>query len=127
MADDQKDAQDPLAERARELQELRSTEHELAFAGDQREQTGELSVVDQHPADVADFTFQRELDATTEQILDREAQQVEDAMRRRERGEYGVCANCGRRIPEGRLRARPQATLCIDCQQRLEGERPAGA
>ncbi len=127
MADDRTKAQDPLAERARQLEELRSTEHELAFSGDQREETGELSVVDQHPADVADFTFQRELEATTEQILDREAQQVEDAMRQRERGEYGVCSNCGRAISKERLQARPQATLCIDCQQQLEASRPAGA
>jgi DnaK suppressor protein len=34
-------------------------------------------------------------------------------------GTYGLCENCGRPIAPGRLEARPTATLCIDCAQRL--------
>ncbi|MCK9566251.1 MAG: TraR/DksA family transcriptional regulator [Methanothrix sp.] len=30
------------------------------------------------------------------------------------------CADCGDPIPLDRLRARPGATLCIDCQERKE-------
>ncbi len=127
MRHDERDPQDELAQRARELEGLRASEQATAFTGDQREETGELSLVDQHPADVADVTFQRELQATTREILRREAQQVEDAMRRRAEGRYGVCASCGRPISEERLRARPQATLCIGCQQAQEAARPGGA
>lgn len=112
--------QDPLAERAAELESLRNAEHNSAFAGDQREMTGEISMADNHPADVADFTFQRELQLTTQAIFDREADQVEAAMRRREQGQYGICANCGQPIGEERLQARPEATLCIDCQRTQE-------
>ncbi len=124
MPQDRRETQNSLSERAEELERLRDAEHDTVFGGDQREMTGELSTVDQHPADVADFTYQRELQATTEQILGREAQQVHDAIQRREEGRYGVCANCGRRISAERLRARPQATLCIDCQRSLEADRP---
>ncbi|MDN5790465.1 MAG: TraR/DksA C4-type zinc finger protein [Micrococcales bacterium] len=31
---------------------------------------------------------------------------------------FGVCAACGRDIPLGRLRARPTATLCVECAAR---------
>ena len=80
---------DVLARRAQELEELRQAEHDSAFSGDQREVTGELSTVDQHPADTADFTYQRELQLTTQTLLERESAQVEAAMRAREQGTYG--------------------------------------
>jgi RNA polymerase-binding protein DksA len=111
---------DALARRAEDLQSLRQIEHDTALSGDQRDVTGELSTVDQHPADVADFTYQRELQQTTQQLLDRQTEQVEAAMRARAQGTYGVCQNCGRPIPPERLQARPEATLCIDCQQRQD-------
>jgi RNA polymerase-binding protein DksA len=117
--------EDALARRAEDLQALRQAEHDTALSGDQREVTGELSLVGQHPADVADFTYQRELQQTTEQLLERETEQVQAAMRARERGTYGVCQECGRPIPAERLEARPEATLCVDCQRRLEQGRPA--
>jgi DnaK suppressor protein len=109
-----------LASRAEELDQLREREHDSAFSGDQREVTGELSAVDQHPADVSDFTYQRELQATTQKILGREAQQVHEALRRQAEGKYGICEGCGRPIPRERLRARPSATLCVDCQRERE-------
>jgi RNA polymerase-binding protein DksA len=111
---------DALAQRAQELQTLRQSEHDSVFSGDQREITGETSTVGQHPADVADFTYQRELHQTTQDLLDREAQQVDAAMHAREQGTYGICKECGRRIPPERLEARPEATLCVDCQRRRE-------
>jgi RNA polymerase-binding protein DksA len=113
-----------LEQRAEELETLRQAEHDSVFSGDQREVTGETSMVGQHPADVADFTYQRELQLTTEDILAREAEQVRDAMRRREEGRYGICASCGQPISAERLEARPEATLCIDCQRRQETGRP---
>ena len=41
---------------------------------------------------------------------------VTDALVRIERGVYGVCADCGSAIPEGRLDARPEAARCVGCQ-----------
>jgi phage/conjugal plasmid C-4 type zinc finger TraR family protein len=117
-------ADDALARRAEDLQTLRQAEHDSAFAGDQREVTGELSLVGQHPADVADLTFKREMQQTTQQLLDRQTAQVAAAMRARDNGTYGVCQECGQRIPDERLQARPEATLCVACQRRLETGRP---
>lgn len=48
-----------------------------------------------------------------------ELQQVDDALLRMDAGDYGVCANCGRRIPIARLRVRPFATLCVPCAEKL--------
>ncbi len=110
-------ADEALARRAQDLEALRQSEHDTAFSGDQREMTGEISMVGQHPADVADFTYQRELQQTTQELLQRETDQVAAAMRARERGTYGICQECGTQIPPERLAARPEATLCVDCQR----------
>lgn len=46
--------------------------------------------------------------------------QVEAALARLERGEYGQCERCGQEIDFARLKAIPHATLCIRCQQIVE-------
>ncbi|HEY3062803.1 MAG TPA: TraR/DksA C4-type zinc finger protein [Chloroflexota bacterium] len=112
---------DVLARRAQDLEDLRQSEHDTAFSGDQREVTGQSSMVGQHPADVADLTYQRELQETTQRMLEREVAQVEEAQRARASGTYGTCHECGREIPAERLAARPAATLCVDCQRQREG------
>src|SRR5258708_38716437 len=94
---------DPLARRAEELQMLRQIEEDTTLSGDQREVSGELSIVSQHPADVADFTYQREMQETTRQLLNRETEQVEAALRARSSGKYGICKACGNQIPPERL------------------------
>lgn len=41
---------------------------------------------------------------------------VENALKRISDGKYGYCLQCGKKIPEGRLRAIPEAVLCVDCK-----------
>jgi RNA polymerase-binding transcription factor DksA len=40
------------------------------------------------------------------------------ALKRMSEGTYGVCGDCYRPIPLGRLRAAPQATNCALCERR---------
>ncbi|MFW5776492.1 MAG: TraR/DksA family transcriptional regulator [Spirochaetota bacterium] len=47
---------------------------------------------------------------------------VRSALRRFEDGTYGVCAACGGEISEERLKAKPEALLCIECERRHEAE-----
>jgi DnaK suppressor protein len=42
------------------------------------------------------------------------------ALQRIERGTYGLCADCGTPIPEGRLDARPEAARCVACQSKRD-------
>ena len=49
--------------------------------------------------------------------------QIEEALRRIEEGTYGYCAECGEPIEEGRLLAKPFATLCISCMEARERRR----
>ena len=42
---------------------------------------------------------------------------IDLALDRLEAGTYQQCAHCGNTIPIERLRAKPSASLCVDCQQ----------
>ena len=114
---------DALAQKASEAEHLREFIDRTTFSADQRESAGELSAADQHPADMADVTVQREVDYTIKGIVADEVHQVQQAMRRQAEGRYGICDDCGQQIDPERLAVRPQATMCIACQRRLE-ERP---
>jgi len=85
------------------------------------DETGEDAVYDNHLADTATETYDRELDYTLEENSEHVLAEIDAALRRIDDGTYGQCTNCGRQIPEERLEARPYATLCIDCQRRREG------
>jgi DnaK suppressor protein len=47
---------------------------------------------------------------------------VEEALRRIETGEYGICISCEKEIPAARLKILPFTLHCIECQQELERE-----
>ncbi|MDY0291181.1 MAG: RNA polymerase-binding protein DksA [Desulfuromonadaceae bacterium] len=56
-------------------------------------------------------------------IRDRERRligKIREALKRIDDGEFGICASCEENISESRLRARPVATLCIDCKEEQE-------
>lgn len=40
---------------------------------------------------------------------------IDRALARLDDGTYGVCADCGKRIPVARMRVRPTATKCVAC------------
>src|SRR5690349_18028876 len=42
---------------------------------------------------------------------------MEEAERRIEQGNYGVCEECGTEIPEERLKIMPYAFCCVSCQE----------
>lgn len=44
-----------------------------------------------------------------------ERDELDAALVRAQAGTYGVCVECGRRIPRARLLARPMAERCVDC------------
>lgn len=45
---------------------------------------------------------------------------VDEALRRIESGEFGLCEECGLDIEIKRLEARPTATLCVACKEEEE-------
>ncbi len=64
----------------------------------------------------------RELDMI---LTDREKQklkQIDDAIDRIEDETYGLCEECGTKIPKSRLKAMPFAKYCVECKEAIERE-----
>jgi RNA polymerase-binding transcription factor DksA len=106
-----------LKERQR-LEDLRQAADRLR-AGAQEAQERELSSADQHPAELATETIERELDSTVVQHAIGELSEIEAALERLNEGKYGLCQACGQPISEERLEALPAARYCVEDQAKL--------
>ena len=84
---------------------------------------GELSNLDQHPADLGTEVFEREKDLSIIETIDGELADIEAALGRLDDGSYGSCEKCGSPIGKERLEAVPYARLCIDDQTKMEAAR----
>lgn len=81
-------------------------------------------------ADPADRATAESDRSFTLRLRDRERKlikKVQQALKRIEDGEYGICQECGEDIGVERLKARPVTTLCIKCKSKQEdAERQRG-
>lgn len=48
---------------------------------------------------------------------------IEEALERIEEGTFGTCEECGCKIPAGRLKIMPFATVCVECKSKAEKKR----
>lgn len=95
---------------------VESIRHRLADS--QEESGGEISLADQHPADAATETADRELDTSREVMFASRLRQIDDAIARLDRGTYGTCTVCGKLIPDERLALVPDTPYCVEDAQR---------
>jgi RNA polymerase-binding protein DksA len=105
-----------LEERARVAGALQHLHEQNS--GSLEDESGE-ETYDNHLADSATATLNREIDYTLEENSEHVLSAIEEALGRIEDGTFGTCARCGKAIAEERLEAIPYATRCIDCK-RLE-------
>lgn len=71
----------------------------------------------------------REMSFATRSMLVQRANKLAEALQRLRQGEYGTCEICEEAIAPARLRAMPEVTTCVRCQDQLERQRklqPAG-
>jgi RNA polymerase-binding protein DksA len=108
-----------LEERKRVVAALKNLHDD--HAGTLTDESGEESAYDNHLADTATDTYDRELDYTLEESAGHMLSEIDSALGRIDDGSYGKCTSCARQIAAERLEARPWATLCIDCQRSREG------
>jgi len=53
--------------------------------------------------------------------------EIDAALQRLAKGQYGLCTECGADIPLARLQLAPQAPRCVACEGRLEQGQPRPA
>jgi len=76
------------------------------------------TTANQDNADLAyDYEYRSHQASRIDQ-LEYQLTEVDKALKRIEKGVYGICTKCGASILPERLEALPQAGLCIDCQRK---------
>ena len=91
--------------------------HDLAADGNER------SDGHHHPAEAASDAEMREHDLRLQGRLRERIEQIERARKAIAEGTYGRCVDCDDAIPEGRLKAMPDAERCVPCQTKFDRRR----
>jgi RNA polymerase-binding protein DksA len=73
---------------------------------------------DENAQEISEYTT----NLATEQVLEKNLRDINNALKRIEKGTYGTCKYCGRTINEKRLLARPTASACIECKTKLQNQ-----
>ncbi|RKX83108.1 MAG: TraR/DksA family transcriptional regulator [Spirochaetes bacterium] len=80
-------------------------------------------IEDIDPKDLADIAAD-DIDKKTLEILGaqdvKRLNLIDAAISRIENGKYGICMQCGKKIPKERLEAIPYALLCVECKKKEE-------
>ncbi len=100
-------------------EQLRQLEEKLGGTVD------ELSEESEVPADISDQATQESDLYFDLRVRDREQKLIEKikkTLKKIDDGTFGICERCGEPIELERLKARPVATLCIDCKNEQEQE-----
>ncbi|MFV9509965.1 TraR/DksA C4-type zinc finger protein [Tepidibacillus sp. LV47] len=85
-----------------------------------KDSIGELSLYDNHPADIGSELFERGKDLALKENQKHILALIDDALTRIENGTYGYCLTCHIEIPKERLEAVPYAKYCIEHQTNNE-------
>lgn len=107
-----------LAMRAR----LRGDVNALADAALRKtrsEAAGDLSSMPIHMADLGTDAFEQEFTLSLMEHDGNALEQIEAALVRIEDGHYGVCTECGVRIPKTRLQVLPHTPYCVKCAEKV--------
>jgi len=78
-------------------------------------------------ADMAATSFEQEIFFRIGTAESDVVAEIDHALLRIEDGTYGICEECGKTIPQNRLRALPFASLCVRCKKMRELEEAADA
>jgi RNA polymerase-binding transcription factor DksA len=94
------------------------------------------TLLDNEPSEISGVTDDEERSMGSEakgigfsvlELTSRTVQNLELALRRQATGELGLCADCGAAISKARLHAMPFAALCLDCQEKHDGDESRAA
>lgn len=100
-----------LEDTTKDIQEI--DDEVRAFGADHELAEG----VDNHIGDDSDVVFEQERLLTVREELSNRRHRIEQALKKMDKGTWGICENCGQSIAPERLEALPFVTLCINCQE----------
>ncbi|GGG10090.1 TraR/DksA C4-type zinc finger protein [Paenibacillus abyssi] len=121
------DLKSTLLQEKQEIEQRLSSNEHYGLASSLRDDTGELSPVDNHPGDLASEIYERGKDIALLEQEDLHLARIDAALSAMDKGQYGSCRTCGEPIPYERLAAVPDTLYCIEHapRQDISDRRPA--
>ncbi len=115
-----------LSEKARIKRRIESLEgkDEGGIRQAMKDSIGELSLYDNHPADISSELFERGKDIKLCEDAKIMLERVDKAIDMIDTGKYGICEHCGKNIEEDRLNLIPHTMLCSNCQSDIHRTAP---
>lgn len=104
-------------EQFRRLLQNKHGEFTVAYRTSKGDSRTDLSNGTEDYIDYAVSSYSKEFLLSLTEMDRRQLQLVQDALRRIDRGEYGLCLQCGQEIPRKRLEVQPWARHCVRCQE----------
>ena len=86
----------------------------------QKDAAGDISGYTYHMADLATDTYDREFSLGIASEERQEIYELDEALKKIEEGTFGICEECKCLINKERLKAVPNARLCIKCKSKKE-------
>ncbi|SHJ61797.1 regulatory protein, yteA family [Anaerobranca californiensis DSM 14826] len=86
-----------------------------------KDSIGELSLIDNHPADIGDELFERSKDLSIRENNQMILEKVNKALDKIAKGTFGICDSCLKEIERERLEIIPYASECTKCNKGKEG------
>lgn len=114
-----------LTKRQEELTERLKEKERFGLEQSTRDSIGELSLYDNHPADIGTELFERGKDIALHEMVEQELDEVNKALNKFAAGTYGLCEVTGKEIPYERLEANPTAKTLVEYgEASFEHQRP---
>jgi len=93
---------------------------EFALKKSKLDEGSEQSTMPIHMADLGSDNYEQEFTLSLMENEEGTLGAIELALERIEDGTYGICEECGVKIPKARLNALPYAPTCVKCAEQLE-------
>ena len=93
---------------------------QAALHNSRQDASGDLSKVPLDMADIGSDNFEQEFALGLIETEQATIQEIDEALDRIDNKSYGKCQKCGNRIPQARLKVKPHAKYCIECQRQEE-------
>jgi RNA polymerase-binding protein DksA len=109
-----------LLEKRRLLSGDVNTLEKAALQDSRQDASGDLSKMPLDMADIGSDNYEQEFTLGLIETEQATLTEIDEALERIEKKQFGKCVACSGPIPKARLRAKPHAKYCIECKRREE-------
>jgi len=91
-----------------------------ALQDSRQDASGDLSKMPLDMADIGTDNYEQEFNLGLIETEQATLNEIDEALERIEKKQFGKCVSCGGLIPKARLKVKPHAKYCIECKRREE-------